>query len=354
MYPMSMKPPGPLVLFGQKARSALGQARTIEAASMEKEVVCPAERRSVPEPSYLPGHLERIISTPPPTSIEAEIKKVHRRSVEHAETAAYRFTDARIYGGSVFSGGYRNYLKPFARPQDDCIEIGSAALISSLVGLQYFGHWLGDDMATHDLVSRDRKRLCLPLPGWPDIALYSRLLYREFETVENAFVKDLTLFRDFSQNSNKRARYHAMRSLLRSRVKPDGGADIVYLQRGSTGVSRAVENEDELAAAFEKCGIRLLSLERDSTKSILSALHGARIFITVEGSQQKHALYSLPERAGILLLQPPRRFNMLMKGFADCLDWPTGFVVGEDKGDNFRIDPAEVMQVVDMLQKRLK
>lgn len=194
----------------------------------------------------------------------------------------------------------------------------------------------------------------LPVQGWRDLDIYCGLLDCKYLTVDNAFFSELTIFQDFSQNSLKRKRYDALRARLRSKVEPDGGNDIVYLSRGRTGVTRVVENEDELIHALEREGVRVLNLETDSVMAILSALRGARIFVTMEGSQFIHGLYSLPDRAAVVLLQPPRRFMMILKGFADCLGWPFGILVGEDRGEaSFYVNPDEVLRTIDEMQKRV-
>jgi len=345
---------GPLRYFGQKARGLFGHARSIDAACLEKQVLCPAERAEVDEACHVPGQLDRIISTPAETNVEAEIRKISARSVDHAETASFRFRNARLYRGSVFAGGYRHYLKDSGSSAGGKpAEFEDAALISSLVGIKYFGHWLTDDMATHDLAADGQPKICLPLGVWDDVPTYRRLLDRDYQTANNAYFANLTLFRDFSQNSLKRSRYEAMRSMLRSRVEPDGSSDIVYLARGGTGVARLIEDESGLIQALQQHGARVLSLEQDSLTTILGALHRARLFIAVEGSHAMHCLYALPESAAILILQPPRRFNMIMKGFADCLGWPFGFHVGEDRGDAFHVNADEVLRLSDELHKRL-
>ena len=345
---------GPLQFLGQKARSLFGRARSIDAACLEKQVLCPAETVEVDQACHVSGQLDRIISTPAETDIEAETRKISARSVDHAETASFRFRNARLYRGSVFAGGYRHYLKaPSSSAGGKPVEFEDAALISSLVGIKYFGHWLTDDMATHDLAADGQPKVCLPPGAWDDVPTYCRLLDRDCQTVDDAFFANLTLFRDFSQNSLKEARYRTMRAMLSARVEPDGDADIVYLAREGTGVARTIDNEIELAGALQKHGARVLSLERDSVTTILAALRRARLIITVEGSQQMHGLYALPDTAALLVMQPPRRFNMIRKGFADCLGWPFGFHVGEDRGDAFHVDPDEVLRLGDELNKRL-
>ena len=345
---------GPVRFLAQKARAGLGLALDIDAACVEKQVLCPAEPGTVEPAIHFPDHLDRLTGTFSTFGLENEIAKITRREIEHTETAAFLFKDARLYAGSAFAGRYRHYLRPPKSPLGGGFrEFRSAALVSSAAGLQFFGHWLADDMPRCDLATEDQAKICLPVGDWKDFEIYCRLLDREFLEVENAFFDELTIFRDLSQNSLRRKRYDILRGRLRSRVKPDGDGEIIYFSRGRTGVDRIIENESELIEALQREGIRHISLEHDSTEAILAALHGARIVITVEGSQQKHCLFSLPDKAALLLIQPPKRFMLLMKGFADCLGWPFGFVVGEDRGEEFHVYPGEVLKMVDELQKRL-
>jgi hypothetical protein len=344
---------GPVRFLAQKARAGLGLALDLEAACVEKQILCPAERGTVEPAVHFPDQLDRITGTHSTFGVTNEIAKITRREIEHTETAAFLFKDARLYAGSVFAGRYRHYLKAPKSPLGGGFrQFRSAALVSSAAGLEFFGHWLADDMPRCDLAAEGQEKICLPVGDWKDFEIYCRLLDREFLEVENAFFDELTIFKDLSQNSLRRKRYDILRQRLRARIEPDGGSDIVYFSRGRTGVDRIIENESELIEALQRQGIRNISLEHDSTESILAALHGARIVITVEGSHQKHCLFSMPDKAAFLLIQPPTRFMLLMKGFADCLGWPFGFVIGEDRGEAFHVYSDEVLEMIDELQKR--
>lgn len=74
-----------------------------------------------------------------------------------------------------------------------------------------------------------------------------------------------------------------------------------------------------------------------SVSALRLVLNRARIAIAVEGSSLMHALLMMPERAALLTIQPPQRFNNVLKGYADALGLRYAFTVADVARDGFHL-----------------
>jgi hypothetical protein len=86
---------------------------------------------------------------------------------------------------------------------------------------------------------------------------------------------------------------------------------------------------------------------------LIDQLFGARIVISVEGSQLSHALYSLGDRAGLVVIQPPDRFFNSHMDWARLLDVRYGFVVGEQKEAGFYLALDDLLRTIDLVDAEL-
>jgi capsular polysaccharide biosynthesis protein len=128
---------------------------------------------------------------------------------------------------------------------------------------------------------------------------------------------------------------------------------IVYLMRGGQGKQRSVSNEGELVNALIKESITAIRAETLSVAELIHQLAGARIIISVEGSQLSHALFNLQDRGAVLVLQPPDRFFNSHFDWARALGMHYGLVVGIDDENGFRIPVGDVLRTLDLLKRKL-
>ena len=70
-----------------------------------------------------------------------------------------------------------------------------------------------------------------------------------------------------------------------------------------------------MAEALARRGAVVVEAEKLSVPQLITQLFGARIIISIEGSQLSHALYTLCDESGIVVIQPPDRF------FNSHMDW---------------------------------
>jgi hypothetical protein len=71
--------------------------------------------------------------------------------------------------------------------------------------------------------------------------------------------------------------------------------------------------------------------------------------VSVEGSALTHAYLTMQEQGAIITIQPPYRFDNVWKDFTDLLGMKYGFVVAKGNRDGFRVDPDEILRVIDMI-----
>ena len=123
-----------------------------------------------------------------------------------------------------------------------------------MIGTQFFGHWLTDDCTQYSLAEDYGTPLCLPRPTYRDQAAYEAYLQQNWTPTSSARVKNLIVFQDFSQNNHKKRRYKVLSDRSQARFIKRDLSSLVYLKRGSTGVSRPVANEDQLVDELSKRG----------------------------------------------------------------------------------------------------
>ncbi|SFI66065.1 glycosyltransferase 61 family protein [Albimonas pacifica] len=225
------------------------------------------------------------------------------------------------------------------------------ALCSSVLGTHFFGDWLRDDCPTR-LLAQDRGRIRrLETPNWPDADVYRRIFGHDDLTAENHFYRDLTLFDDAGQNPHKAERFRQLRRRVLDAC-PASNPEIVYMRRGATGAQRELHNEDELIALLEGLGTTIIEPETDGDALIRKCL-GAKIFVSIEGSQLSHALYTLRDRAGLLVIQPPDRFYVSHRDWSAVMGIPFGFIVGDAEAGGFRVNLDDFQRTLDRLAARL-
>lgn len=343
----------PLVHKLQRLRQ--GRRFSLSDVAESCDILCEEERVCGEKALALPGQFEHAVSVASETTKEIEFARVHGHVRIHQPTLAYHLRSVEMVGGSLYCGGNRTLLcddkSELARslpPSSTPTHIARAGMATSFLGTKYFGHWLRDDVTRYYLAQNYGTVLSHPTPHWPDKATYASLFSQTWADTHHAHIDALTVFEDFSQNSLKRKRYEACRALLRTRVSAANPGALVYLSRGSTGVARPVSGEDALIEQLSKRGFTILSMENYDLGTLLSQLLDARLVVTVEGSQQNHALYTLANSGGLLTLQLPDRFNNHPQDWCECLGLKYGYMVGQKTNTGTAFDLDTLLRTVDL------
>ncbi|WP_205481318.1 glycosyltransferase family 61 protein [Sphingomonas arenae] len=324
-----------------------------QVASDMWEIAPPVEHGSRPV-ICLPGEVDRILAHHPDSSPRINLERLHGTPIRQGGAMAYLVPDAVIAHGVVMSPSAYAVI----RKEDRRLflggrveEIEEGALCSTYVTERYFGHWLTDGLA-HELWAQDQKLDPLVLPS-PPVRIhetgYRELTGLRAREVRQAHVRRLWLIEDHELSASRVARVERIRQRIRSEVGP-GGPKRVFLSRGRTGVGRVLANEVAIRETLARRGFAILSPEASDPRTIAHTLASAETIVSPEGSAIAHAVMAAPAGCALVVLQPPRQFNMLFKSYADVLGMKFAFAVGDDVDGNSFTQPIERLErLLDML-----
>ena len=324
---------------------------TIRSAARDIEVLCPEERGEFCSSIYLDGQLDKATGAASGTDLAAQLNPVTNRNVIHAPTIAYHIQNAILTNGSIYSGNMKYFLYP--RPPKSArtgpVYMKTAALVSTKLGTQFFGHWLKDDCTQYLLGAKHGVPLSVPpLYARVDQPKYESLFLQNWNASTEARIDHLIIYQDFSQNSLKRHRYQLLTARIRSRLVPKPPA-FVYFKRGKTGVPRLIANEDEIIKTLSREGFIVVDMGSDNLETIITSLMDARIVVTLEGSHLSHCWFSPENRSGVVTLQPPNCFTSITKGWLDAVSARFGFVVGDRGNGCTWFSVSDILKTVDLM-----
>lgn len=325
----------------------------LESHACEHHQLCPPEDCDGRAALYPPGALERIRGLSPWRDWPTERALIEGAPVRHASSDAFVIRDVVLAGGYLYRGrakarvgqGRARMFDPALPPR---AHLPEASVVATWTGADFFGNFMQDSLPLEMLASGGRG-LGAPHQSYAHAPGYRALLGMAApEMPGNVRVDRLTIFRDFAQNSLKSNRYHSLRARLRSQITatPPRG---IFVRRGEDGAPRRLTNEAALVDFLAGRGFDILDPARmDATELARRALDSP-IVIAVEGSHLAHAIYALADRGAFLVIQPPDRFAMPYKEFADCMQMTFGFVVGRPDAAGFSVDLDEIRLMLDAL-----
>lgn len=316
----------------------------------------PAETIAFLPSIALPDQYERVRAGPFGIDIAKEIAELKGAPRSIGPTLRYVLEDVLVSQGTIYGRGRRklfNYELGLDRGELPWADYDEAALRSSFLGCHFFGHWLRDDCATHLLAEHSGTPVSMPTPPWPDRASYLALFGQSCVELGRVHVRRLVLFDDISQNAHKAQRFRSLRARVANIRVPSADGRIVYLMRGSGGKQRTLLNEAGIAEALMRRGAVIVQAETLSVPQLITELLGARIIISVEGSQISHALFTLSDEGGILVIQPPDRFFNSHMDWAHALGMRYGVVVGEQRELGFYLPIDDLLRTIDLVDVKL-
>ena len=346
-----------LCRLGSRVGSRLGFDVDLLHAADSVQELHPAEVTKGPPALALSGQYDRVRACPFGFDVAREISEAQGAPRSVGATTRYTLTNVFVCGNEIVRRGRRkmfNWELKANQPPEPWTELGEVMLRSSHVGCKFFGHWLRDDCATHLLAEQEGAPMHMPTPVWPDCAGYLHVFGQTSVELRRALVRRLVLFNDICQNGHKIARLRSLRARVAEKVTPQQPGRIVYMTRGATAKARVFANENEVVNALERRGVLVVHAETLNVPGLLSEMLGARIVISVEGSQLSHALYTIADNGGILTIQPPNRF------FNSHMDWarPLGIqyslVVGESRSNEFYLAPEDLLRTLDLLDANVR
>lgn len=336
-------------------RLVRGRNATIAEVAADRWEVSPGDETTIPPALYPEGALERIRGLSPWRDWAAEKTLIEGAVVRHQPTRAFLIEDVVAAGPFLYCGPWKERIGAAAMPSavksaPGWQEIDEAHLAVTLTGADYFGNFLLDSFPLELIPPAGATRIGAPgkayrhAPGYRDL-----LALPEPAMAGNARIRRLTVYQDFAQNAFKEARYRTLRERLRLRLGRPSTGPGVFLARGDDGEPRRLTNEAALCEMLAARGFDILEPSRLAPEEISRRLLGAPIVIAVEGSHLSHAIYSLADDGAFLVIQPPDRFAMPYKEFADRMGMRFGFVVAEPAEGGFVADAGEILSMVERL-----
>lgn len=324
----------------------------------ERIELAPAEDMQFPPAIFLPGQLDRIRGTAFASHEEALHIMTRTTPAHEPPILRWQLRNVDLIDGVLYHNGgeyhLQNRKRRFGLGTSPKTEISQGAICETWTTNRWFGSWLMDSTLTHQLMDAQDNFVSTQSSAQPDThrARYEDLLGMHPTALQgDTHFKELVLFDDLANSSNKIARAHKMRQqLLGNRaVQSHPG---VYLWRGSSGDQRLLINEAEIAERLEaEHGFIVIDPMRSSVDELLDACAGARAVIGVEGSHLVHGINVAPAGAAIIPIQPPDRVTLTLKLIADRLSQRFALLVAEGNSLRFRLNWADLGATMDLLER---
>jgi hypothetical protein len=346
--------------LGRGIRRVLaGRYVALEDVQTRSWQVCP-EARSVVAPALYPeGAIEKIKQLSPYRSWPAEERLIGGGEMVLPATTGHVLPEVDVVAGMLYCGALEWragvgdspwWLPPLpAEP-----PLPRATLESTQTGAEFFGCLLLDDLPMALLAENPAEVFAMPSkPSGHEAGYREWLGLRARRVLHRARIGELTLFNEPAWNASKAARYRQLRANLRANLR---GRDIaapgsgrVYISRGGAGQRRVLVNEAELEEALRRRGFTIIDPMKLSVSEIVGLSLDAKLVVSIEGSQISHAQYTLADEAALIVLQPPDRFCLQYKEYADAMGMRFGFVVCNPADGAFSVDIDELLRLIDRM-----
>lgn len=308
--------------------------RTIDLLEGANDAItlCPTEKHSIPAPILLEKQLTRFTGCAAKSlGLEETLKLLLTTEVTFKPTLLIPFGKSYVFGGGAVNCK-REFFRAKIYPSSETSykKIQSAILIGNPNSEIYYGDWFLDELPAARIDFDSSQPIAIRKPvSWRHSQEYLDIFNLEIKYGFRGVVENLYLLSDSSQNSYKKQRYQSLRQNLEQYNFPDVTFSGAYIMRGTKtqGDPRVLDNEDELVAHLKKQNFDILDLETLSAKELVKRLWNMPMIIGVEGSALTHAILPLREFGSMLILQPPKRLGLGLKGILDARNNPVGMYV---------------------------
>jgi len=324
--------------------------------AIERIELHPADQSQALLAIALPGEFHRVGTVEPSSTLTQQRRYAEDTNLSHGATVAYRIDNAILADHTLYSSGAYETFRPGGKrvvltgAYDEFPEAQLCTYPSSSI---YFGNWLREAL-TSELLAKQRglPPLSFKKAPWLHEPGYRKMLGLQGMQISFARVGRLWVIDDRGLNAGWVKRFRELRTRVRTTVKPRGPTH-VFLARGRRGTSRELLNARAISDLLVARGFVVIEPELLSPQEIVDALGSARIVITVAGSAINHAHYSVPEGSGILVIEPPDRFNAMHRVLTSFTAIRFGYVVGDPAVGGFSLQPDRLLKTLDYLETSL-
>ncbi len=329
-----------------------GRNETYQEVSDKHWILCPSESSTSPPAIYLDRDLQKVTAVHEDTSYDYEMGQIQGVRKQHAATIAYRIRETQILDGYLYKGAMKHMLvntkeSLFGPRVTDYLP--KAALACTVYGNRFFGHWMTDDLTLTLAAQQLAEAIAVTRKPYVHEPEYRRLFGIQARTFTRVQCDELIMINDFGQNRFKRERYEFLRSRLKV-LEPLRKSYGIMLRRGTLGVQRMLTNEADLEQFLKTQGFTIIDPERLSAEEIVRQVLGAKVVVGIEGSHMLHGVFSMADRGTLCILQPPYRFNNVLKDYTDCLDMRYAFVVGKHVPKGFMIELEDLARLLNQIE----
>lgn len=309
-----------------------------------------------PRAIALPDERDRVLGHAPLAVPENNWSWLESPTIRQGATRAHLLRDIVIADGTLLSATACRAIRQEKRRlmlPSRIRPIAEAAFCSTFVTERFFGHFLLDGL-TSEVLAREQnwRALMLGRTTYSHEADYREAAGLPGERVALARADRLWVLDDCELNANRIARLKHLRGTIRGHGRRE--ARNVFISRGALGVGRVMLNEVEVVEALSNRGFDILYPEETSAGEIVERLGDARIVVAVEGSAIAHAIMAAPRRAGLMVIQPPRNFNMPYRVYTSAIGMTFGYTVGDALvGETFTQPVERLYRAIDLLDDAL-
>jgi hypothetical protein len=330
--------------------------KPLASVASNSSVAAPSGRFYHPAAIHDPQELTRVTGTAETTSLANEMQRIQARLIEHGPSIGYMLKNVLLCDGVFYASGYRNMVSTKHGP---LFNVGRAPWVQGGVlgqcwlGAKYFGHSLHEEMPMTMLASQRGRAVGIERTTTAQQQEYAQLFGTHLDYLPAvAWIDQIEILDDPHYNPSKVARWEAMRSAFAKHTNKQRHPGVVLL-RGNTGQSRKLINEDEVVAYFSRLGFRAINPGLSNLRDVMDVVAGARIVVSMEGSQLVHGFLGIESTGALLVLQPPSRFDNAYKERCDVLGIKYSFVITHEAPGGFMVHMDQLDRALERIETSL-
>ena len=287
----------------------------------------------------LAGESDRALGTAPHRSIALELQRLAAGPYRVPAARTYELRDALFINGNVFKGLAKHIISGETKTLLASVRetSPSGSIFANRQSDRYFGHWLFEELPALRASSQSRpvlEAVGKTTPGTHK-ADYLRLYGIDDPTPIPSLcvIPHLTLVTSSNFNMHHEQGLAELQDGLAKQGWTRKNEHIFVSRRG--GVARNLANEAQIIERLAADGFTIIDPMSMSAEAVARACFDAKLVVGVEGSHLSHAFIQLRAGAGMVLIQPPTRFDNPFKDLCDIRGIVYGYVVADPQADGF-------------------